>query len=360
MRVVQIINSFGHQSGGAERLAQDLHVDLLAAGVDAHLVALEQCDASQLENAVSLGFSSSYKPGAIFALRKYLGGLMSKPDVIHAHLFPTSVCVASLKKIGAISCPVVFTEHNTSNRRREKAIMKPLDGAVYGAFKKIYCISDGTKTSLVNAYPHLLDKTEVIENGATLHFDRFLSRASGPAIKVLSVGRLSKQKNYPVALDAISRLKDADITYTILGEGSAREALEDQVEVLGLTGQVTFEGHKSDITPFLEDADVFLIPSLWEGFGLAVVEGMNAGLPVVASDVPGLREVVGTDGVCAYLVAPSDPEAIAAALRRLADADIRRTMGEAGFERSKRFDRQRMTEAYIAAYRLVAQEAMYA
>jgi len=75
MRVVQIINSFGHESGGAERLAQDLHVDLLAAGIDAHLVGLESCDTSGLKNATSLGFSNPYKPGAFFALRRYLDQL---------------------------------------------------------------------------------------------------------------------------------------------------------------------------------------------------------------------------------------------------------------------------------------------
>jgi len=176
MRVVQVINSFGYGSGGAERLAQDLHVDLLAAGIDAHLVGLEACEIAGLRNAVSLGFSSPYNPGVLLALRKYLGKLTPRPDVIHAHLFPTSACVSGLKKMGGIPCPVVFTEHNTSNRRREKAIFKPIDGAIYSAFKNIYCISDGTKDALLAAYPQLAGKTEVIENGATLRFDLFEPR----------------------------------------------------------------------------------------------------------------------------------------------------------------------------------------
>lgn len=357
MRVVQIINSFGYQSGGAERLAQDLHLDLLAAGVDAHLVALQDCDVAGLRNAVSLGFSSPYKPGAIVALHRYLAAMTPRPDVVHAHLFPTSACVAGLKKMGAIRCPVVFTEHNTSNQRREKAIFKPIDVAVYHEFKKIYCISDATRTSLIKAYPALSSKTDVIENGATLRFDSVFPREPAPEVRILSVGRLTHQKNYPVALKAISMLNAAPVTYTVLGEGGEREDLEAMAKSLGLADKVTFKGHVSDITPFLREADIFLIPSLWEGFGLAAVEGMNAGLPVVASDVSGLRDVVGTDGACALLVPPIEPPAIAEALGTLiGDGQKRHDMGEAAFERSMRFDRYRMTENYIRAYVVTAQE----
>jgi glycosyltransferase involved in cell wall biosynthesis len=357
MRVVQIINSFGYKSGGAERLARDHHVDLLAAGVDAHLLALEHCETSGLRNAVSLGFSSPYKPGAIFALRGYLRAMTPKPDVVHAHLFPTSAYVAGLKRMGAIHCPVIFTEHNTSNRRREKVVFKPIDAAVYHKFEKIYCISDATRASLIGAYPNLSSKTEIIKNGATLRFESALSRVPTHEVRILSVGRLKKQKNYPAALKAISMLRPASVTYTVLGEGGEREDLEAVVQSLGLSGTVAFEGHKSDITPYLEAADIFLIPSLWEGFGLAAVEGMNAGLPVVASDVAGLREVVGTDGTCALLVPPTEPRAIAEALGALiGDAHKRRTMGEAAFIRSKLFDRQKMTEEYIVVYASVLRE----
>lgn len=332
-------------------------MDLLAAGVDAHLVALEECETTGLRNAVSLGFSSPYKPGAILALRRYLAAMTPRPDVVHAHLFPTSVCVAGLKRMGAIRCPVVFTEHNTSNRRRKKAVLRPIDAAVYRAFERIYCISDATRTSLIGAYPGLSEKTQVIENGATLRFESVLSRVPAPEIRILSVGRLTQQKNYPAALRAISMLNPAPVTYTVLGEGEARGELEALAQSLGLSDKVVFEGHKADITPFLREADIFLIPSLWEGFGLAAVEGMNAGLPVVASDVSGLREVVGADGTCALLVPPTEPRVIAKALGALiGDAHKRCIMGAAAFARSKLFDRPVMTEKYIAAYASVTQE----
>jgi len=358
MRVVQVINSFGHQSGGAERLVQDLHVDLLDAGIDAHLVALEQCDTAGLKNATSLGFSSPYKPGAILALRKYLSQLSPEPDVIHAHLFPTSACVASLKKLGAIKCPIVFTEHSTSNNRRGSTVGNIVDPLIYKQVTKIYCISEGTRENLTDAYPELSEKSEVILNGATLKFDRFTPRSKSAPVKIISVGRLREAKNYPAALDALELLPEGACEYQIVGEGELRADLEAKAR--DMKTPVHFEGHVSDVAPFLKSADIFLMSSLWEGFGLAAVEGMNAGLPVVASDIAGLREVVGTDGACAILVPPSDPQAIVAALEVLiGDALQRKNMGEAAFQRAKLFDKHLMTEKYIAAYQTVSQKVAH-
>ena len=204
-------------------------------------------------------------------------------------------------------------------------------------------------------------KAEVIVNGATLRFDSFSPRSTDSQVQILSVGRLAKQKNYSAALHALSQLKEENIRYTILGEGNQRAELEELVASLGLSDKIALEGHRSDITPFLTGADIFLIPSLWEGFGLVAVEGMNAGLPVVASDVSGLREVVGTEGTCAYLVSPSDPDAMSHTLRDLITSPKKRhAMGEAAFERAKLFDRHGMTKQYIAAYHSMAKEAAYA
>jgi glycosyltransferase involved in cell wall biosynthesis len=357
MRVLQVINSFGYQSGGAERLVQDLHLDLLAAGVDAHLVALERCHTNGLSNAVSLGFSSPYKPSAVLALHRYLAAMTPKPDVVHAHLFPTSACVAGLKKTGAIRCPMVFTEHSTSNNRRGSAIGSFIDLWIYEQFENVFCISEGTLESLVAAYPALSGKAQVILNGAHLKFDSFVERHPTEQLKIVSVGSLRKAKNYPTAFEALELLPENKCTFRIIGAGNLRTELE--AKAANMKTPVRFEGHVSDVSPFLQAADIFLMTSLWEGFGLAAVEAMNAGLPVVASDIAGLREVVGTDGTCALLVPPDDPQMIADALGILIeDAQKRRDMGQAAFARSKLFDRYAMAQKYTSAYRSVVGEVV--
>lgn len=100
-----------------------------------------------------------------------------------------------------------------------------------------------------------------------------------------------------------------------------------------------------------------MIPSSWEGFGLAAVEAMNAALPLVVSDVPGLREVVGTDQACALLINPDDPQTIANALNRLAvSSELRREMGAVGFTRAANFSMQKMTDIYLLCYRSLLEE----
>ena len=139
----------------------------------------------------------------------------------------------------------------------------------------------------------------MISNGCELFFDAPPERAHDPVTPtILSIGRLTGAKNHEAALQALAGLTDRDFRYVLLGDGEERERLIALAAELGLSDRVTFAGHRSDIRPYLLDADMFLLPSLWEGFGLAAVEAMNAGLPVIASDVPGLSEVVGPQGEC--------------------------------------------------------------
>lgn len=349
MKLVQVINKFGLQSGGAERLAYDLHLDLLGSGIDAHILALEACETGGIANAASLGFQTPYHPLVPFRLTRYLKATHPDADLIHGHLFPTSAHLALLKRLGLLRRPLVFTEHNTSNRRRGMVTGKAIDKAVYGAFEQIFCISDGTRDALVKAFPNLSERASVIENGASLRFSEFPDRTRSKPVKLLSVGRLNRQKNYPRILEALSRLPKGSAEYTVLGKGADRAALEGQARELAIP--VHFGGHVTDPTPYFAKADIFLIPSVWEGFGLAAVEAMNAGLPVIASNVAGLREVTGRDGSCAIIVEHDDVDAIFAAVEKLINEPATcDEMGRKGFLRAQLFDKSAMTQKYIAAY----------
>lgn len=114
---------------------------------------------------------------------------------------------------------------------------------------------------------------------------------------VINCGRLSRQKNQAFLLDVMARLPHVHLA--ILGEGELRGDLERRIAELGLETRVTLLGEvpPERVPDFLASGDVFAFPSLWEGFGLAVVEAMLAGVPVVASDHPVLREVIGEFGV---------------------------------------------------------------
>jgi glycosyltransferase involved in cell wall biosynthesis len=177
---------------------------------------------------------------------------------------------------------------------------------------------------------------------------------------VASAARLEPQKNPLALIEAFARgLASEPRSHLLMaGAGSQFEAARDRAARLGLSGRVHFLGVRTDVPDLLSASDIFALASEWEGNPLAVMEAMAAGLPVVATAVGGVPELV-AEGVTGLLAAPGDPRALGAALASLAeDADLRRAMGEAGRARSAHFDVANMVEGYSALFeRLVAERS---
>ena len=126
---------------------------------------------------------------------------------------------------------------------------------------------------------------------------------------------------------------------------------------LGIQNSVKFLGYVKDIPFLLQKADIFLIPSQWEGFGLAAVEAMNASLPSVVANVPGLGDLIQEDGEDAFLVDPSDENIIAERLYQLIkNKELRTEMGKKAFVQSLNFGVHTMIEHYIKLYKEVYNE----
>ncbi|MBI2815515.1 MAG: glycosyltransferase [Acidobacteria bacterium] len=161
----------------------------------------------------------------------------------------------------------------------------------------------------------------------------------GAACRIVAVKGLS----YLLKSAAMLCPEIPQLRIEIAGSGPAREQLERESRELGLGDRVRFLGWQTDIFPVMNRWDVFAMPSLEEGFGIAALEAMAAGLPVVASNVGGVPELV-EHGRTGWLVPPSDVAALADRLRALLlDAKIRSVMGSAGRERARNhFPVQRM------------------
>jgi glycosyltransferase involved in cell wall biosynthesis len=140
-----------------------------------------------------------------------------------------------------------------------------------------------------------------------------LGGAEGRAL-VLTVARLDPQKGLPHLLEAAAEVPEA--VFLLAGEGAERAALEAQAARLGLGERLRFLGHRDDIPALLSACDLFVLPSLFEGFPLAVLEASAAGKPVVATAVEGTREAV-RHGETGILVPPAAPSALAGAIRDL-------------------------------------------
>lgn len=357
MRVFQVINNFGLDRGGAERLARTMHEGLVAKGVDSRILAIEQCSTESLPNSQSLGLANPRDPRALWRLDRALSAEIGPGDIVHAHLFPSILYVSLLRQSGRIKCPALMTEHSTWNRRRSLFGGRSLDRVIHRGFERIIAISEPARQALIDTHPAAAAKTHVIENGAVLRHTVQPRRdaRTGPA-RIVSVGRLARPKNFGTALKALSLLARDDWTYTIVGDGPERQVLEAQALALGLGGKVRFTEQLADVYPELEVADIFLMPSLWEGFGLAAVEAMNCGLPLVVSDVPGLREIAGE--AASLSAPPHRADLLAAAIGTLIDdRAMRKRLGHEAFTRSLQFSHERMLDEYLALWNRAAQTA---
>ncbi len=150
------------------------------------------------------------------------------------------------------------------------------------------------------------------------------------ATLLCAVGRLSEQKNFGLMLDALALIEDASWCLLLVGEGEERQRLERHAVELGMADRIRFLGRRSDVPCIMQASDILLMSSSWEGFPYVVVEALANGLPIVATDVGGVREGV-IDGVTGKLVVPGDAKQFATALRVLMDdASGRAGLGRQG------------------------------
>lgn len=174
-----------------------------------------------------------------------------------------------------------------------------------------------------------------------------------------AVAFLTKRKGFYYLVSAFKKVRDRypDAVLKIVGEGKERRNLQQQIRALDLDDSVELLGERADIRRLMNSFDIFVLPSLWEPFGLVIAEAMACGKPVVATGVGGIPEIV-DDDVTGVLVPPADADRLADALLALLGDDTRRlAMGRAGRERFlKQFDAGIMAEKYQALYeRLLSQ-----
>lgn len=178
--------------------------------------------------------------------------------------------------------------------------------------KSIYRIPGvGVKTARFAPDPDMRDK---VRNALQIGDNTFY---------ILSVGELNRNKNHEVIIRAIAGLKDPDICYGICGKGYRREYLEELAGKLGVERQIKFFGFRNDIPEMLQGADCFAFPSLREGLGIAALEAMAAGLPMITSDCRGTREYM-EDNVTGYVCRSGQAAEYARLIRKMKENPQRR------------------------------------
>ena len=264
------------------------------------------------------------------------------PDLVHAH--DPIVTSTSRWATTRTTAPVVATFHSyfaaDSLAGRFFTALAPFGYSIWRRLAQRIAVSEAARESVCMRMGY--DPIRIVPNGTDVHvFERATPAKLPKGRTMLFVGRLEPRKGFPVAVRAFARLAQqySDLQLIVVGEGVEREAVE--VLPYALRSRVHLLGRVSDhvLPTYYAAADVFVAPALGsESFGIVLVEAMAAGLPIVASDIAGYREVV-RDRREALLVRSGDPSALAGAVQQLFEnPEQARAMAEAGRVRAQRYD----------------------
>jgi len=271
------------------------------------------------------------------------------PDVIHLHepVAPSTTLWALL----SATAPLVATFHSGAEPARLYDVAGPVLRRLSRRIAVRIAVSEAAAAV---ARRRLGGRFEVVPNGVDVaRFAEATPADLGPGRKVLFVGRLDERKGFRVAAEAFSRLaaERPEVRLVVAGDGPERstaERLPPSVrERIAFLGTVPNE----DLPPIHAASDVFVAPNVGgESFGIVLVEAMAAGLPVVATDIPGFREVV-RHGVDGLLVPPRDPAGTAGGIARVLDEpDLAARLADAGRERARRYSWEAVLPRLEAAY----------
>ncbi len=230
---------------------------------------------------------------------------------------------------------------------------------------RVIAVSESTRQDVLRFYRVASERVATVPNGLDPSFRRiedretlaaFRARHGLPTCFILFVGTLQPRKNLVGLLRAYARLLPRlDVPLVVVGaKGWLYEGVFQEARALGVSERVVFAGYAppEDLPLWYAAASVFVYPSLYEGFGLPVIEAMACGTPVVTSNTSSLPEVAGE---AALLVDPTDPDALAEAIERaLTDEALRWELKERGYERARRFNWERTARETVAVYRAAA------
>jgi glycosyltransferase involved in cell wall biosynthesis len=378
LRILQIVKGLdiGRVNGGAERFGADLACGLKSTGCEVRVCAFFRTGSDQeaiyvrkLEQAgVEVFFAAQWAGNNHFG--SYMEGISALSGRLGAA--PVDVCHSHFQ-LGTLAALYLKTRRRTHKALRTAHLAYEWEANWYGKLRR----------SLIAGwiYPLLLDaevgvSQDIVDRlraspGAKLARRKpvliynAIAIDASPSVQPLAdgerrpdapiigtVGRISEQKGQRYLLEAapevLQRFPQAQ--FWIIGEGEPRAELEKKAAALGLGQAVKFLGQRSGVCQLVRQMDLFVSPSLWEGLPTVILESMACGVPVIATDIPGTREIIQPQ-INGLLVPPGDPAALAGAiLTGLEQPDLMRQLAQQALEMLDRFTIPRVAAAYLELY----------
>lgn len=310
MRILHILDTLS--MGGAENLLIGLAGKQVACGHDVvvsplvcpeHTPIRDKMEEKGVKVQPLKGKGTVYNPLFILRIIKVIHHF----DIIHVHLFPALYWAGFAKMFSFSNTPLVYTEHSTTNRRRGNFVLRTVDRFIYqNGYKMVIACSEKALETYQKTYP-AVKHVSFINNGVDIKNNQnavpyakkdFLGLNEDGFI-VTMVARFMPVKRQDIIVEAIAKLP-SDIHAVFVGgniddRGVVR--ISSMADKMGVSDRVHFLYVRTDVPRILKTSDVILMASDYEGLSLSSIEGMAAGKPFVASNVDGLREVVGGAGI---------------------------------------------------------------
>jgi glycosyltransferase involved in cell wall biosynthesis len=359
MKILQVINWM--DTAGAEKLLLETIPIYNKKGVQVDLLLLngkkspffKELEIQNICNVYSIGNGSLYNPKFIFRIIPFF----KKYSIVHVHLFPSLYWVAISKIIAFSNVNLVYTEHASTNRRMQNSFLRLFDKFIYNKYKKIVCISIEVEIAIKKHLNFPESKFRSINNGINIskitNETPYLKSDLGLQINeddilLLQVSRFQPQKDQNTLIRSLIYLPK-NVHLLLVGDGILKYESEKLAIDLSLSERVHFLGIRLDVPKLLKTVDIVVLSTHYEGLSLASIEGLASGKPFVASDVPGLSEIVTGAGI---LFQSQNEKALAVEINRLIDdKDYKEKIVELCVNRAKKYDIEIMVQKHLNLYR---------
>lgn len=366
VKILHLTSNRDGNIGGAEKLLLDLHgrfdaarfafryanVFSLGENDNPYLSALKE---NELEYVNFEGTSATSIPKMFAGFSSFLH--REKPDIFHTHLLHASIFGQFSAKLTGVKRKVI-TRHFTNEVFQNNRVLAELDKRAMQIADIVVAVSEAVKQDVMRQGISE-NKLKVIHNGIDLNsFDRILRQSAPPTEKsgeflIGTVGSLTRRKGHEYLLSALTEVvkKVENIKLLIIGDGPEKERLMQITGDLGLSKNVVFMGFRNDIAELISQLDVYVHPSIYEPFGIAILEAMAVCKTVIATNVGGVTEIV-VEGETGLIVPSANPNELAdAILWTLQNTEKIKQMGEAGRRRvEQHFSIEKSAKRYEEMY----------
>ena len=352
--ILQVMPEFG--LAGAEIMCENLVYELITTGnhhiIVASLYNFHSPITDRLEEKGIKVYYLGKSKGVDFSIIYRLAKIMKEEhiDVVHTHRYVMQYAIPAAILAGVKIR--VHTIHNVAQKEVDSFRQK----LAYFFYK--HCsvvpvsISPIVQQTVLRRYRLNYNQSPVVYNGIDLekciiktnyHFEG--------TFRFVHIGRFNLQKNHVLMINAAVKLAADGYRFQILFVGGAGNEQERQKQVheLGLDEYIVFCGVQSNVFHYLHDADCFLLPSLYEGMPVTLVEAMGSGMPIIASEVGGVPDMIKND-FSGLLICPTEEELVDAMIRVMKDEALRERIGRNALKESKKFSVQKMCKGYVDIY----------